>query len=94
MTTVDFEPYSQEELAEIIKLCTPDILYINKSLQKVATTVRNNARSAVKRAKEITLYCGAKGSKTFGLNHFSDLCDQVGILPHGISFTENRFCKP
>ncbi len=93
LTTVDFEPYSQGELAEIIKLCTPDILYINKSLEKVASTVRNNARSAVKRAKEITLYCGAKGSKAFGLHHFSDLCDQVGILPHGISFTEKQILE-
>ena len=90
LTTVDFEPYTQDELAKIVKLCTPEILYINNSLQKVASTVRNNARSAVKRAKEISLYCGAKGSNTFGLHHFSDLCDQVGILPHGLTYTEKQ----
>ena len=78
LTTVDFEPYTQLELAQIVKLCTPEILYINNTLNDVASTVRNNARSAVKRSKEITLYCGAKDTKIFGKVQFSDLCDQVG----------------
>lgn len=90
LTTVDFEPYTQLELAQIIKLCTPDILYINKTLDTVASTVRNNARSAVKRAKEINLYCGAKDSKIFGKTQFSDLCDQVGILPYGLTYIEKQ----
>ena len=90
LTTVDFEPYTQSELAQIIKLCTPDILYINNTLNDVASTVRNNARSAVKRSKEITLYCGAKGTKIFGKVQFSDLCDQVGILPYGLTYTEKQ----
>jgi len=93
LTTVDFEPYTQSELAQIIKLCTPDILYINNSLQKVASTVRNNARSAVKRAKEITLYCGAKEKNILGLNDFADLCDQVGILPFGLTYTEKQILE-
>jgi Holliday junction resolvasome RuvABC ATP-dependent DNA helicase subunit len=92
-TTVDFEPYSQDELAQIIKLCTPDVIYTNNSLQRVASTVRNNARSAVKRAKEITLYCGAKGRSIFGLAEFSDLCDQVGILPYGLTYTEKQILE-
>lgn len=90
LTTVDFEPYTQSELAQIIKLCTPDILYINNTLNDVASTVRNNARSAVKRSKEITLYCGAKDTKIFGKVQFSDLCDQVGILPYGLTYTEKQ----
>ena len=93
LTTVDFEPYSQEELAKIIKLCTPDVTYINNSLEKISSTVRNNARSAVKRSQEILLYCGAKGKNFFGLSEFADLCDQVGILPHGISFTEKQILE-
>ena len=90
LTTVDFEPYTKGELAQIIKLCTPDILYINNTLDDVASTVRNNARSAVKRAKEITLYCGAKDNKIFGKTQFADLCDQVGILPYGLTYTEKQ----
>ena len=90
LTTVDFEPYTQLELAQIVKLCTPDILYINNTLNDVASTVRNNARSAVKRSKEISLYCGAKDTKIFGKVQFADLCDQVGILPHGLTYTEKQ----
>jgi Holliday junction resolvasome RuvABC ATP-dependent DNA helicase subunit len=93
LTTVDFEPYTQDELAQIVQLCTPNILYINNSLQRVASTVRNNARSAVKRAKEITLYCGAKEKNILGLSDFEDLCDQVGILPHGLTYTEKQILE-
>ena len=93
LTTIDFEPYNEEELAQIVKLCTPDVVYYNNSLDKVASTIRNNARSAVKRSKEINLYCGAKDSQAFGLQQLNDLCDQVGILPMGISYTEKQILQ-
>ena len=93
LTTIDFEPYNEEELAQIVKLCTPDVQYVNDSLDRVATTIRNNARSAVKRSKEINLYCGAKESHVFGLQQLNDLCDQVGILPMGISYTEKQILQ-
>lgn len=93
LTTIDFEPYNEDELAQIVKLCTPDVQYVNDSLDRVATTIRNNARSAVKRSKEINLYCGAKESHVFGLQQLNDLCDQVGILPMGISYTEKQILQ-
>ena len=93
LTTIDFEPYNEDELAQIVKLCTPDVQYINHSLDRIATTIRNNARSAVKRSKEINLYCGAKDSHIFGLQQLNDLCDQVGILPMGISYTEKQILQ-
>lgn len=93
LTTIDFEPYSEEELSEIVKLCTPEVVYSMGCIEKIATTIRNNARSAVKRAKEISLYCGAKGNTLFTLDNFDDLCDRVGILPLGISFTEKQILE-
>ena len=91
MTTIDFEPYQSDELAEIMaKLCSPNIIFEDDALEAVASTIRNNARSAVKRAKEINLYCGAKGRTIFDMACFDDLCDQIGILPLGISFTEKQ----
>tara|TARA_Y100001938_G_C8071584_1_gene423436 strand:- start:145 stop:1077 length:933 start_codon:yes stop_codon:yes gene_type:complete len=90
LTTIDFEPYSSEELGEIIKLCTPDITFADGVIEEIANTVRNNARSAVKRAKEINLYCGAKEKNTFDELDFIDLSDHVGILPFGISYTEKQ----
>ena len=93
LTIVDFEPYSSTDLADILKLCCPKVKFINKVEEKIASTIRCNARSAVKRAKEIELYCGAKGNYVFGLQHFDDLCDQVGILPHGITYTEKQILQ-
>ena len=93
LTTIDFEPYEQDELAEIIKLCTPEVNYKGDVLIEISSTIRNNARSAVKRSKEISLYCGAKQNFEFGVSEFEDLCDQVGILPLGISYTEKQILE-
>ena len=90
LTTIDFEPYNSEELAEIVKLCAPEIQFEDDCLKSVASTIRGNARSAVKRSKEIMLYCGAKEKNTFDSNDFNDLSDQVGILPLGLTHTEKQ----
>jgi len=90
LTVVDFEPYSEDELSKIIELVVPEIEFTEKCLVKVASTIRGNARSAVKRSKEIQLYCGAKESNFFSLDDFKELSDMVGILPHGLTNTEKQ----
>lgn len=90
LTIVDFEPYNTEELSEIVKICSPDIVFENGCLEKVASTIRGNARSAVKRSKEIILYCGAKESNHFTEEDFESLSDTIGILPFGITNTERQ----
>ena len=47
----------------------------------------------LKEQKEIQLYCGARNSNIFGLQNFTDLCDQVGILPYGITYTEKQILQ-
>jgi Holliday junction resolvasome RuvABC ATP-dependent DNA helicase subunit len=93
LTTIDFESYNSEELAQIVKLCAPDITFEDECLKAVSSTIRGNARSAVKRAKEITLYCGAVENNNFTLDNFYDLSDKVGILPLGISNTEKQILQ-
>ena len=90
LTTIDFEPYSTDELGQIIELCSPDITITNECLEVIASTIRCNARSAVKRSKEIMLYCKSKDVDVFGLKHFEDLSDHVGILPYGLTHTEKQ----
>ena len=90
LTTIDFEPYSSEDLSKIVEICLPDIVFTDEALADVATTIRGNARSAVKRSKEIMLYCGKYESNTFTSKDFRKLCDEVGILPHGLTFTEKQ----
>jgi len=93
LTTIDFEAYNSEELGQIVQLCAPDVNFQGNCLEEVASTIRGNARSAVKRAKEISLYCGAKENYNFNPNDFEDLSDKVGILPHGISNTEKQILQ-
>jgi len=90
LTIVDFEPYNAEELSEIVKICSPDIIFEDGCLEKVASTIRGNARSAVKRSKEIILYCGSKESNHFTKEDFESLSDTIGILPFGITNTEKQ----
>tara|TARA_Y100000310_G_C20551002_1_gene748080 strand:+ start:249 stop:1187 length:939 start_codon:yes stop_codon:yes gene_type:complete len=93
LTTIDFEPYDSDELSEIIKLCLPNIIFADGVLDEISDTIRGNARSAVKRAKEIQLYCGAKSKITFNEFDFKDLADKVGIMPYGITFTEKQILE-
>lgn len=90
LTVVDFEPYSQEELGKIVQACLPEIQFDDDAVEAVSTTIRGNARSAVKRSKEIMLYCGKNDRNTFTSEDFVGLCDEIGILPYGLSYTEKQ----
>lgn len=93
LTNVDFEPYSENELGEILKLCVPEALITDECVKEVSTSVRNNARNAVMRAKEISLYCGAKEKYFFSLKDFKDLSENVSILPLGLTYTEKQILE-
>jgi Holliday junction resolvasome RuvABC ATP-dependent DNA helicase subunit len=93
LTTIDFEAYNRDELSEIVELCAPEVKFDKGCLVEISKTIRGNARSAVKRAKEISLYCGAQENNYFTLDHFEDLCDKVGILPYGLTFTEKQILQ-
>lgn len=93
LTNVDFEPYSRSELGAILRLCAPEAEITEDCLEEVSTSVRNNARNAVMRAKEISLYCGAKQKFIFTVKDFQDLCNQVSILPLGLTYTEKQILE-
>ena len=93
LTTIDFDPYSQEEIGEIIKICCGNISFSDECINEVASTIRSNARSAVMRSREIMLYCESKEIERFESHHFKDLRDSIGILPLGISRTEKQILQ-
>ncbi len=93
LTVIDFEPYSDIELGKILELCAPETFFPPDCLKAIVGTLRGNARSAVKRAKEIALYCGAKDKFDFNLDDFKALQDAVGILPLGITYTEKQILE-
>ena len=93
LTNVDFEPYSEKELGQILKLCASNASIPDDCLEEVSHSVRNNARNAVMRAKEISLYCGAKDNYFFSLKDFKNLCKSVSILPLGLTYTEKQILE-
>lgn len=88
LTIVDFRPYSKEELGEIIDLVCGEIEFDDGLLETVAETTRGNARSAVKRCKEIHLYCESNNKKDFTKSDWDSICHTLGIKPMGLSNIE------
>ena len=93
LTTVDFEPYSMDNLGDIIKLNCEGINFSDDSIEMLSTTVRGNARNAVMRSKEIVLYCESENQNTFEEKDYLQLTDLLGILPFGITCTERQILE-
>lgn len=89
LTSVDFDPYSSNELGEIIKRfihaeITDDVV------EKLSLVVRGNARNAIMKAKDINLYIASEDISVFNASHYENFCNILGILPLGISCTEKQ----
>ena len=57
-------------------------------LTDIAQTVRGNARSAIKRALEISAYADVNNKSSFDRKDWNALCSLLGIMPYGINHTE------
>jgi len=88
LTVIDFKPYKESELSQIIKTRLHDVEFEDGLLMEIASTTRGNARSAVKRAKEIETYCETQNSNTFFNEDWKELRQVLGIKPMGLSNTE------
>ena len=88
LTVVDFVPYTNEEVKRIIQKRLPDVKFEGNVLNDIATTIRGNARSAVKRAKEIEMYCEANNNPSFTMPDWVNLCEKANINKRGLSNTE------
>ena len=88
LTQLDFEPYSGKELGSIIQKKMDWIDFKDNILDEICQTVRGNARSAIKRALEVSAYAEVNNTSTFGKKEWKSLCDLLGIMPYGINATE------
>ena len=88
LTQLDFEPYSGKELGSIIQKKMDWIDFKDNILDEICETVRGNARSAIKRALEVSAYAEVNNTSTFGKKEWKSLCDLLGIMPYGINATE------
>ena len=88
LTVLDFVPYSPSELSKIMSKKISWVNFKDNVIEEVATTLRGNARSAIKRALEIRAYCEVNNQSDFGLQDWNMLCDLIDIRPYGLSNTE------
>ena len=80
---IDIEEYTNAQLAEIIQRVAKEVKFEDDVLNDVASTVRCNARQAVKRAKDVQDLVTKKGA--FGVKQWNELRKSLAILPLGLS---------
>ena len=90
MTEINFAPYSPEELGEIVKLRLDWVDFRDEVIKDISMTLRGNARSAVKRAMEIEMFCDTYNHSHFGREEWETLCDTLEILPFGLTPLEKQ----
>jgi Holliday junction resolvasome RuvABC ATP-dependent DNA helicase subunit len=88
LTILDFEPYSKEELGKIMSKKISWVNFKGDVMTNIASTLRGNARSAIKRALEIRAYCEVHNQNDFGKDEWDKLSRLLGIMPYGINNTE------
>jgi Holliday junction resolvasome RuvABC ATP-dependent DNA helicase subunit len=88
LTILDFKPYKVDEISEIVEGRLKGVQFEEGVLAEIASTTRGNARSAVKRAKEIETYCETHNSTLFFKEEWKELRQILGIKPLGLTNTE------
>ena len=88
LTIIDFKPYKNEELGSILKNRLTWTTFAEGLIDDIALTLRGNARSAVKRSKEIEMYCESNNINQFGRENWNELCSLVNIKPYGLTNSE------
>jgi len=87
-TVIDFKPYTEVELGNILKKRINWVAFEKGTIDEIASTLRGNARSAVKRSKEIEMYCESHNVSVFGMKQWNELCFALGINPSGLTNSE------
>ena len=90
MTEINFSPYNFDELGEIVELRLDWVNFKDGIIKEISKTLRGNARSAVKRAMEMEMYCENNNSKDFGREDWLERCETLEILPFGLTPLERQ----
>jgi Holliday junction resolvasome RuvABC ATP-dependent DNA helicase subunit len=90
MNEINFATYSPKELGEIVQKRLDHVEFKDGILDTISLTLRHNARSAVKRAVEIEMYCENNNKSTFGAKDWQSLSATLEILPSGLTPLEKQ----
>lgn len=92
-TAVDFEPYTTDELKEIMVKQLDWVTFEDGVMDSICETLRGNPRSAVKRGKDIAMFCEKTNQHTFNIKGWKSLCHSIGIRAMGLSNNEVEVLK-
>ena len=84
MERIDLQEYSEGELGKITRIGLDDYEVVDEALVEIATVLRGNPRAAAKMRDKIKSYCDGCEQKTFTLNDWNKLRDELDILPLGL----------
>lgn len=84
LTIIDFKPYSDSELADIMKMKVDWLTYEHGVLEAMVKTVRGNARSAIKRVLQVKSWCELNRISKVCHNEWNKMRSKFGILPYGL----------
>jgi Holliday junction resolvasome RuvABC ATP-dependent DNA helicase subunit len=88
LTVIDFKPYKAKELGSILEGRLDWVNFQDNIVDDISRTLRGNARSAVKRSKEIEMYCESNNVSEFNLSDWNELCGLVNIKEFGLTNSE------
>lgn len=93
LTIIDFKQYNQQELAEIIQRKFDWISYEDGVLESITTTVKGNARSAIKLSIEIQNWCNKYAISTMSMAEWEKMKKHFNILPFGLTNVEVQILR-
>jgi Holliday junction resolvasome RuvABC ATP-dependent DNA helicase subunit len=88
LTVVDFHPYGEEEIGDIIERHCREIRLCPQIKPLLARSTRGNARSATLRAKDIIALAKQKSKLSFEHEDWLQLKSELSILPYGLNKDE------
>lgn len=93
LTIIDFKQYTEKELAQMMKMKVDWIRYDHGVLESIVSTVKGNARSAIKRVLQVKSWCELSRISKMCHNEWNKMKDKFGILPFGLTNIEIQILR-
>lgn len=93
LSIIDFKPYTENELAKMIRAKFDWIEYDDGVLEAVVHTVGGNARSAIKMAVDIRNWCNVNSTHNVSHSAWNKIKKEFDIMPFGLVNVEVQILK-
>lgn len=93
LTIIDFKEYSEKELMQMMINKVDWVKYHHGVLESIVTTVKGNARSAIKRVLEVRDWCNRYRISEMCHGEWGKMKKKFGILPFGLTNVEIQILR-